>query len=104
MTNSNKSINAHITFKNTEASPALKQYALDKIGGCVQKFIHQDSEIKIILKVEKNRQIAEVFFHSDGSDFSATEESESLYAAIDILVDTIGTRLRKHKEKMLKHH
>lgn len=101
---SNISLKFHVTFRNTDSSEPLKAYATDKIGNCVQKFVHQDTEVSIVLKVEKSRQIAEVSLHSDGSDFHVSEESESMYASIDKVVDSLSTQLRKHKEKITSHH
>jgi putative sigma-54 modulation protein len=104
MPDSNRLYNIHITFRNTEATEALKSYATDKINHTLQKFVKQDTEAHVVLKVEKNRQIAEVQFHADGSDFIVVEESEDLYASIDKLIDSLSTQLRKHKEKLTKHH
>jgi len=103
MTNG-KLINVNITFRNTDATDALKAYATDKISNCVGKFVHHDTEAHVVLKVERNRQIAEVSLHSDGADFAGREESDNLYASIDALTDSIGQQLRRHKDKLTKHH
>ncbi len=100
----NAQINVNITFRNTEGTAALKTYASDKIKNCVQKFVHRDTEAHLVLTVEKNRQIAEATFHTDGHDFAAKEESEDLYQSINALVDSLSQQLRKHKERMTKHH
>lgn len=102
--NQEKSINVNITFKNTEATDALKTYASDKMSHCIQKFVHRNTDAHVVLKVEKNRHIAEVSFHTDGRDFAAKEESADLYASIDALVDSITHQLRKHKERLTQHH
>ena len=104
MPNSNKQINVNLTFKNTEATEALKNYAQEKLSHCLSKFAHQDTEAHLVLSVEKSRQIAEVSFHTDGHDFKAKEESNDLYASIDALVGTISQQLRKHKEKITAHY
>ena len=97
-------INVNITFRNTDATDALKAYATDKISHCVSKFVHQDTAAHVVLKVEGNRQIAEVSLHSDGADFAGREESDNLYASIDALTDSISQQLRRHKDKLTKHH
>ncbi len=101
---SEKMVNVNITFRNTEGTDAIKTYVTEKISHCLKKFIHQDTEAHVILKVEKNRQIAEVTLRTDGHDFNATEESDDLYASVDTLVDSITHQLRKHKEKLTSHH
>ena len=97
-------INVNITFRNTDATDALKTYASEKFKGCLKKFVHHDTEAHVVLKVEKNRQIAEINFHTDGADFNAKEESGDLYSSIDTLVDSLTHQLRKHKDKITNHH
>ena len=104
MSESARVINVNIAFLNIDSTDAIKQYATDKVRHCVQKFAHQDTEAHVVLKVEKTRQIAEISMHLSGHDFVAKEESESLYASIDKLTDALSQQLRKHKDKVTRHH
>ena len=104
MSDSTKSVHVNIAFLNLEASDALKQYATEKVTHCVKKFAHQDTEAHVVLKVEKARQIAEISMHLSGADFIVKEESENLYASIDMLTDALSQQLRKHKDKATRHH
>lgn len=97
-------IHFNITFKNTDASEALKTHATDKLTHCLKKFVHKNTEAHLMLRVEKSRHIAEITFHADGHDFIAKEESGDLYASIDLLVTALTQQLRKHKERMTQHH
>ena len=97
-------INVNITFKNTEATDALRTYAEEKIRHCLHKFVHHPTDAHLVLSVERHRQIAEISFHGDGANFKGEEESSDLYASIDALVDSLSIQLRKHKEKLTKHH
>ena len=97
-------VKVNITFRNTEATDAIKNYATEKVSHCLKKYVHHDTEAHLILKVEKNRQIAEITFRSDGADFIAKEETADLYSAIDKLIDSTTQQLRKHKDKITKHH
>jgi putative sigma-54 modulation protein len=101
---SNSSLRIAITFKNTDSTEPLKKYASEKLVHCIQKFLHQDAEVHVILAVEKVRQIAEASFHAFGVDFFAREESTDLYASIDKLCDSLSQQLRKQKEKVKNHH
>ncbi len=104
MTNNDKIVSVHITFRNTEATDALKSYANDKIGNCVKKFVRQDTEVKLVLQVEQKRQIAEISLHSQGHDFKCTEETEDMYKSIDKLSSALSEQLRRHKERLTQHH
>ncbi len=104
MSNTDRIVHVNLTFRNTEATEALKTYATEKVSHCVQKFVHQDIEAHVVLLVEKNRQIAEVTFNADGVTFNGKEERADLYSAIDALVDTMSHQLRRHKEKLTSKH
>lgn len=99
-----KLVNINTTFRNTEASDSVRQYAEEKLENCLKKFVHQDTDARVVLIVEKNRHIAEVSFRTNGADFNGKEESENLYASIDALVDSIGRQLKRHKEKVAKRY
>ena len=73
MSDSTKIIRTNITFRNLDATEALKTYASDKLENCLRKFVHQNTEAHIVLKVEKKTQIAEVSFRADGTDFAAKD-------------------------------
>jgi putative sigma-54 modulation protein len=105
MSANQKLINVNIAFRNTEATEAIKSYATDKLTHCVQKFGHDEEiEVHLVFTVEKNRHIAEVTLRTDGADFVAKQESDDLYTSIDAIVDSLSNQLRKHKEKLTKHH
>jgi putative sigma-54 modulation protein len=104
MVNKQKHVKVSLNFRNTDPTDSLSGYAEEKVRNCVQKFAHHDTEVRVVLSVEKNRQIAEAQFHCDGADFSGKQESEDLYASIDALVDSLSTQLRKHKDRLTKHH
>lgn len=104
MVNNPKNVAVNITFRNTEGTDPLKNYAVEKVTHCIQKFVHKDTEAHVVLSVEKNRHIAELSCHADGSDFIAKEETKDLYASIDAAVHALSVQLRKHKDKLTSHH
>ncbi|MBX7137798.1 MAG: ribosome-associated translation inhibitor RaiA [Oligoflexia bacterium] len=97
-------LNINVTFKNTDASDALRTYAEDKITNCLHKFVHHETRVHLVLAVEKNRKVAEISFHTDGFDFMSKEESLDLYSCVDALIDSLSIQLRKRKEKLTSHH
>ena len=104
MTENSRIISTNVTFKNMEATEALKTYAEEKVSNCLRKFARQDLEVNVVLRVEKIRQIAEVTFNYDGTMFNNSEESDDMYKSIDKLIDALTNQLRKHKERVTKHH
>ena len=103
MSPNSKIVDVKITFKNTESTDAIRAYVNEKVKVCIQKFAHHDTEVDVVLKIEKNRHIAEASFRTDNSDFHASEGSDDLYKSIDALVDTLEEQMRRHKEKHKKH-
>ena len=104
MTTTSKIIKINATFRNTEATEALKTYAEEKLGNVLKKFVRHDTEAHVELQVEKKRQIVEINFNLEGTNFKNTEESDDMYKTIDQLVDSLTNQLRKHKEKKTSHH
>ncbi len=104
MGNSNHDVRINVTFRNLDPSDAVRDYASDKVSSTIKKFVHQNVEANVVLRVEKTRHITEIIFHADGADFNVTEESEDMYSAIDISIDALGRQLRRNKEKMVAHH
>jgi putative sigma-54 modulation protein len=104
MTSNQHSVQINIAFKNLEATEPLKKYATEKLSHAISKFLHQDAEGNLVLRVEKTRQRAELNLHANGSSFNVSEESDDLYKTIDALSDSIAAQLRKHKEKLKSHH
>lgn len=96
-------VNVNVTFRNTDATDALRTYGVEKMTGVLKKYLHKNTEADLVLKVEKNRQLAEVTFNSEGVTFTAREMTDDMYKSIDGLVDTIGAQLRKHKERVTSH-
>lgn len=93
-----------ITFRNTDATEALRTYATEKITHAIERLVHRPTKAHVVLVVEKNEQRAECTVHADGSDLHVSERADSLYTAIDALAGTLQQQVRRHKEKLTAHH
>ena len=57
-------IKFNLTFRNsTAATDAVKSYAEEKLGKNLSKFVHEDTDVRLVFDVEKDRQIAEIALH-----------------------------------------
>ncbi len=72
----------------------------------MEKYFSQDTEAIITLSVLKKNhtQIIEVTIPIKGSIIRAEEEAESMYAAIDLVVDVLERQLLRHKKKLINRH
>lgn len=96
-------INISVTFRHTESTDALKNYAEEKLQHCMEKYIKSDTDVDVILSVEKRDHQAEVLVKSTRFDVTAKSVTEDLYSAIDKVVDSVSVQVRKQKEKLVEH-
>jgi putative sigma-54 modulation protein len=94
--------------KNIEITDAIREYVQQKIEKAVNHFQHITQEVDVHLSVARNpristRQAAEVTIYASGSIIRAEENSENLYASIDLVADKISRQLRKYKERRQDH-
>jgi putative sigma-54 modulation protein len=90
----------NISGQHIELTPALKEYAEEKIKRLEHHF-DQIAHSDITLTVEKLVQKAECTIHVSGNDLHASAEDENMYAAIDSMSDKLDRQLLKHKEKLV---
>ena len=91
--------------KNIEITDAIREYVHQKIEKAVSHFQHITNEVDVHLSVARNprittKQSAEVTIYANGNIIRAEENSESLYASIDLVADKISRQLRKYKERL----
>ena len=93
-------VKVSVTFRHTEPTDALKQYAEEKMNR-LGKYFSQPLNAHVVLSVEsKERQTAEVELHAHGGMIHAKEQTEDLYAAIDFVTDNLKRQLKKQKDKI----
>lgn len=96
-------LTASVTFRHTESTAAIKNYAIEKVTQRISKYVHGAATANIILSVEKLDQLAEVHLVAKGLDVVAKATTNDLYSAIDKLTDTLEAQLRKIKDKTVSH-
>lgn len=96
-------INIHGT--GIELTPAMKQYAEEKIGGLTKFFENiRQADIDIGIRTHHHNKgkifYAEANLHVPGELVRVEKDSEDLYKAIDKVKDHLKVDLEKRKEKM----
>ncbi len=92
----------HTTFRHMEPSDAVKEYTESKLQK-FSKYLHEPIEVHVVFQVQKLSQSAEVTVSAKNFRFHGVEESENLYASIDLVASKIERQLKKHKEKIKEH-
>ena len=92
-----------VNGRHIEVTDSLKQYATDKFGR-LDKYLPKAVQAIITLSVVKKvHHKAEAAIKSNGVLIQASEETEEMYSAIDLLVEKIERRVRRYKEKLVDH-
>lgn len=92
-------MNITITGKDLKATEAIKDYIEKKIERLEKYFDTDDLDVKAMIKVERELQIAEISASYKGGSFRAVAESKDLYASIDEDIDILERQIRKAKTK-----
>lgn len=67
----------------------------------LERFYDRIQSIEFVLDGHDGHHAAEIIVHVDGTHpFVASEENESMHAAIDLLMDKIERQIRRHKERL----
>jgi len=89
--------------RHIEATEALKQYATEKLIR-LEKYLPSTIQVVVTLSVVKKvHHIAEAVIKSNGLLIQASEETEEMYSAIDLLMAKLERRVRRYKEKLVAH-
>ncbi|MDL2285112.1 ribosome-associated translation inhibitor RaiA [Desulfovibrio sp. OttesenSCG-928-F07] len=94
-------MNIAYNFKNFEPSEHLKKYAARRFQK-LARFIPKadNTQLGINMSVDKFRHKIEVQFSGDNLNISAVEESQDMYASVDMVLDKLEAQLKKHSEKL----
>lgn len=88
-----------VTFQNIDSSPQLRDYVQSKLDR-LDKLLDKPGTADVTLRVEKMRRIAEVNLSSHWLSIRASEETDDMQAAIDLVVDKLKRQITRKKEKV----
>ncbi len=86
-----------------DLTKALRDYVETKLDKLSRHFDHH-LEARVVLSVEKLEHKADATLIAAGRTLHADAVAESMYAAIDLLIDKLDRLVLKHKEKLTDHH
>lgn len=88
--------------KNIDVTPALKNYAEEKVSKIAKFFNGAPLEAHISMQVEKDRHIVEVTAYINGIILRGEEETHDMYASIDGVIEKLERQVRKYKTKITR--
>lgn len=92
-------MNIKITGKELKATEAIKDYLEKKLSRLEKYFETEDLDAQVMIKVERELQIADISASYKGDSFRAVTENKDLYASIDEDIDILERQIRKAKTK-----
>ena len=98
-----------IKGRRMEVTPAIREYAEEKIGRVAKILDSMLMSAEVELYTERNRsiekgQIAEVTVYTKGPVIRAKEAASDMYAAIDLVSEKLERQVRKYKTKIVDRH
>lgn len=88
-----------VTVKNTESEVWFNDYIKERLEK-LKKHIDKPVEARVVLSVEKFRNVAEVTLLAGGVNINGKEEAKDMQLAIDNVVEKIERQMKKHKGKI----
>ncbi|MDR1660247.1 MAG: ribosome-associated translation inhibitor RaiA [Desulfovibrio sp.] len=94
-------MNISFAFKNFEPSEHLKKYARRRMEK-VERFFGKSSglEMSVVLIVDKFRHRCEVTVTGEGLHINASEQSNDMYAAIDLVSDKVESQIKRQVSRV----
>lgn len=94
-----------IIGRNFEVTPDIRDLVDKKLTKVTDKLFDDVIDIRVMLQVEKYRNICEILIVGKEHDVKAVQESdESMKEAIDLAVDHVKRQAQKNRKTLRDHH
>lgn len=93
-----------ITGRNFEVTPEIRSLLDKKLSKVVDKLFDDVIDVRVVLQVEKYRNICEILIVGKDHDVKAVQESdESMPDAINASVDHVKRQAQKNRKRIRDH-
>lgn len=94
-----------ITGRNVEVTPDLRNLLETKLAKIQERLFDDVIDVRVVLQVEKYRNICEVIITGKDHDVKTVQESdESMQDAINLAMDHLKRQAQKNRKKLRDHH
>lgn len=98
-------VTPEIIGRNFEITPDIRQLLESKLGRIEERLFDDVVTVRVVLQVEKYRNICEIFIVGKEHDVKAVQESdESMQDAINAALDHAKRQAQKNRERLTDHH
>lgn len=93
-----------VAFRHMDTSNALQGYATRKLDAILSKYITgQNVQSQIVFSVKRFWHIANFTIKVNGLTIKAIEQTENMYASVDLALARLERQLRRYKERIRSH-
>jgi putative sigma-54 modulation protein len=94
-----------ITGRNFEVTPKIRTLIEKKLSRVTEKLFDGVIDVRVVLQVEKYRNICEILIVGKDHDVKAVQESdESMQDAINAAIDHVKRQAQKNRKTIRDHH
>ena len=94
-----------ITGRHYEVTTEIRGLITKKLDKIVEKLFDDVIEVRVVLQVQKYRNICEILITGKEHDVKSVQESdESMKEAIDLAIDHVKRQAQKNREQIRDHH
>lgn len=98
-------VTPEIVGRNFEVTPDLHALIESKLGRVEDRLFDDVITVRVVLQVEKYRNICEILIVGKEHDVKAVQESDtSMTDAINEAIDHVKRQAQKNREKIRDHH
>ena len=90
-----------IVARKMDLTSGMKDYVEKKLTK-LDKFFDDETEAKITMSVEKNRQKIEATIYSHNTIFRVEQVTSDMYVTMDKIIDDMERQIRKNKTRLEK--
>ena len=94
-----------ITGRNFDVTDAIRELITSKLGKVEDRLFDDVIDTRVVLDVQKYRNICEILIHGKDHDVKVVQESDvSMQDAINAALDHAKRQAQKHRERIRDHH
>src|SRR5438874_6784097 len=94
-----------ITGRHYEVTKAIRDLITKKLDKIVEKLFDDVIDVRVVLQVEKYRNICEILITGKEHDVKSVQESdESMQDAINLALDHVKRQAQKNRKTIRDHH
>ena len=98
-------VTPEIVGRNFEVTPDIRQLVESKLDRVEDRLFDDVISVRVVLQVEKYRNIAEILIHGKEHDVKSVQESQtSMPDAVNAAIDHVKRQAQKNREKIRDHH